>query len=100
MAQKATEILWPFTTRDVVYGWASQCLAKLNTRAINEKFYLRATDETRCGQASMGDQAAVFVNHPEYLRARVRKDCESILNQWTFSFAARNGMPNAGIPTG
>jgi len=56
-----------------------------------EKFYLRATDETKWGRGGVQAQWVIFANHPEYLRAQARKDCESILNQWRCSFAARNG---------
>jgi len=101
LAHKAAEVLWPLTTQDVVYGSASWTLEKLNTRALNEKFYLRATDENSHGRSSSYDQRVILVNHPQYLRTRVRNDCDSILNQWTHSFAARNGTANPpALPEG
>ena len=94
VTSKAFAVLWPLTTKDVVYESASWLLEGLNTKSINEVFYLRATDETKWGRFIGYDQRVILVNHPDYLRTQVRTDCESILNNWTCSFAERNGTTN------
>ena len=94
---KATNILWPLTTQDVIYESASWVLEKFNTPVLNEKFYLRATDETKWGRSSTYDQRVLFINRPPYLRNRVRSDCEAILDKWTTSFAQRNGTTNPPV---
>jgi hypothetical protein len=94
LVRQTTSMLWPLTTQDVVYESASWVLEKFNSPVLNDKFYLRATDETKYGRSSTYDQRVLFINRPPYLRNRVIGDCEAILQKWTTSFAERNGTTN------
>lgn len=90
IANEALDVLWPLTSQDIIlYERTSWALRKFNTRTINEKFYSRATDEAQLNPPNMYttlDGQAVFFNHPDYFRSRVREDCEKLLNECTYSF--------------